>query len=258
MRDRKISLKMELLKVILVKSDSKGDRLLFRYPYVQTRGDDMANRKDKKKNPYSITLLDENSKIDTSIVQLQNNGTYESAALSDEVLSNLFACKLELANQKFELKINDTRFVSHPATMQDTKNSYILINIVFALQAQCSYSIVKCYYELSKRLGLGLLFEERRCNYLTKEMRTMLKIHEDTIYDHKSEIIFDTILAKSSLAKCLCSLYHDLCTTGLINVSINESVTLCFCLPQKAWKYRFSERNTKNQFIDPELIVSID
>lgn len=60
--------------------------------------------------------------------------------LSDEVLSSLFACKQNLANQKFELKINDIRFVSHPALMEN-KNSFILINIVFALQAQCSYSI---------------------------------------------------------------------------------------------------------------------
>lgn len=249
---------MELLKVILVSSDSKGDRLLFRYPYIQQRGDELGSKKDKKKSPYSINLLDDGSKYENSLVSqfTNNDGNDESAALSDEVLSNLFACKLELANQKFELKINDIRFVSHPATMMDNKNSYILINIVFALQAQCSYSVVKCYYELSKRLGLGLLFEERRCKYLTKEMKTMLKIHEDTIYDHKSEKIFDNILQKSSLAKCLCTLYHDLCTTGLINVSINESVTLCFCLPQKAWKYRFSERCTKNQFIDPELIVS--
>lgn len=247
---------MELLKVILVKSDSKGDRLLFRYPYIEQREDELGNKKDKKKNPYSINLLDENSKSDNLLVGSNNDGRNECAELSDEVLSNLFACKLELANQKFELKINDIRFVSHPATMMDNKNSFILINIVFALQAQCSYSIVKCYYELSKRLGLGLLYEERRCNYLTKEMKTMLKIHEDTIYDHKSEKIFDTILQKSSLANCLKSLYHDLCTTGLINVSINESVTLCFCLPQKAWKYRFSERSTKTQFIDPELIVS--
>lgn len=60
--------------------------------------------------------------------------------MSDEVLSSLFACKQNLANQKFELKINDIRFVSHPALMEN-KNSFILINIVFALQAQCSYSI---------------------------------------------------------------------------------------------------------------------
>lgn len=115
---------------------------------------------------------------------------------------------------------------------------------------------MKCYYELSKRLGLGLLYEERRVNYLTKEMKTMLKIHDDTNFDHKSEKIFDTIVQKSTLAQCLKTLYYDLCTTGLINVVLNESVTLCFCLPQKAWNFRFAERKTKgNQpYIDPEII----
>jgi nitrogen permease regulator 3-like protein len=176
--------------------------------------------------------------------------------MSDEVLSSLFACKQNLANQKFELKINDTRFVSHPALLE-IKNSFILINIVFALQAQCSYSIVKCYYELSKRLGIGLLYEERRVNYLTKEMKTMLKIHDDTNFDHKTETIFDKIVQKSSLAQCLKTIYHNLSLTGLINVVLNEHTTLCFCLPQKAWNYRFSERKAKcgqQPLIDPDII----
>ncbi|CRK90550.1 CLUMA_CG004254, isoform A [Clunio marinus] len=236
------------LSVILVKSDSKGDRLLFRYPYTADKAVDDSNKQKKKQNPYSIALIEDTH-------QNIENPPSGIGNMSDEVLSSLFACKQNLANQKFELKINDIRFVSHPALMEN-KNSFILINIVFALQAQCSYSIVKCYYELSKRLGLGLLYEERRVNYLTKEMKTMLKIHDDTIYDHKSEKIFDTIVQTSSLAQCLKTLYHDLCTTGLINVVLNESVTLCFCLPQKAWNFRFSERRTKNgqQFIDPEII----
>lgn len=86
-------------------------------------------------------------------------------------------------------------------------------------------------------------------------MKTMLKIHDDTVYDHKSEKIFDTILQKSSLAQCLKTLYHDLCTTGLINVVLNESVTLCFCLPQKAWRARFSDRKYKSQpLIDSDVI----
>lgn len=202
----------------------------------------------EKISPYSITLLEDNSqKPETSPCAIGN--------MSDDVLSSLFACKQNLANQKFELKINDTRFVSHPALMEN-KNSFILINIVFALQAQCSYSIVKCYYELSKRLGIGLLYEERRVNYLTKEMKTMLKIHDDTNFDHKTEAIYDTIVQKSSLASSLKRIYHDLCTSGLINVVLNESVTLCFCLPQKAWNYRFSERKLKNTqpLIDPDVI----
>lgn len=59
--------------------------------------------------------------------------------LSDmEVLSTLFAVKLELCNQKFELKVNDVRFVSHPAVLMEFG---ILINVVFAINAQCSYSV---------------------------------------------------------------------------------------------------------------------
>lgn len=101
---------------------------------------------------------------------------------------------------------------------------------------------------------MGLLYEERRAGYLTKEMKTMLKTHED-ITDQKGENVFDNILQKSSLAQCLKSLYHDLCTTGLINVVLNESVTLCFCLPQKAWNYRFSERKIKGgPPVEPEVI----
>lgn len=112
-----------------------------RYPYVQIKEDDDQSKNDNKKNPYSIALLEEQQKEGNSI----RLAGLETASMnvqleSDEVLSSLFACKLELANQKFELKINDVRFVSHPALME-TKNFFILINIVFALQAQCSYSI---------------------------------------------------------------------------------------------------------------------
>ena len=75
--------------------------------------------------------------------------------LTDEVLSTLFAVKPELCEQKFELKVNDVRFVGHPTLVLSRGlkevNSSTLFNIVFALQAQASHSIVKCYYDLSKR-----------------------------------------------------------------------------------------------------------
>lgn len=75
--------------------------------------------------------------------------------LTDEVLSTLFAVKPELCEQKFELKVNDVRFVGHPTLVPSRGlkevNSSMLFNIVFALQAQASHSIVKCYYDLSKR-----------------------------------------------------------------------------------------------------------
>lgn len=75
--------------------------------------------------------------------------------LTDEVLSTLFAVKPELCEQKFELKVNDVRFVGHPTLVPSRGlkevNSSMLFNIVFALQAQANHSIVRCYYDLSKR-----------------------------------------------------------------------------------------------------------
>lgn len=96
----------------------------------------------------------------------------------------------------------------------------ILINIVFALHAQASYSIVKCYYELSKRLGHALVYEESRVGYLSDEMKLMAKIHDEiATTSAESENIFqslsafDLILEQSSLAQCLKSvsiLHFDL------------------------------------------------
>lgn len=63
--------------------------------------------------------------------------------------------KPELCELKFELKLNDVRFVGHPTLLpsrgQGEINSSMLFNVVFALKAQASHSIVRCYYDLSKR-----------------------------------------------------------------------------------------------------------
>lgn len=46
----------DIYSVYLVTSDSKGDRLLFRYPYVHQNGDASNKIDKKKKNPYSIMV----------------------------------------------------------------------------------------------------------------------------------------------------------------------------------------------------------
>lgn len=69
------------------------------------------------------------------------------SGFTDEMLSTLFAVKAELCNTKFELKVNDVRFVGHPTLLPYKTNKdnsaapIILINIVFALQASASHSI---------------------------------------------------------------------------------------------------------------------
>lgn len=72
--------------------------------------------------------------------------TGQLSGLTDQMLSTLFAVKAELCNRKFELKVNDVRFVGHPTLLpyrsnKDDSARNVLINIVFALQASASHSI---------------------------------------------------------------------------------------------------------------------
>lgn len=175
------------LSIILVKSDSKGDRMLFRYPHATTNQRD-SRQCTRRKNPYSLIIAEDTLQVlDLQICYLKNirlllilqrlqiihlidkificwqsipihtshitNGNL--TGLSDEVLSTLFAVKPELCELKFELKVNNVRFVGHPTLLPSRGlkeiNSSMLFNVVFALQAQASQSVVKCYYDLSKR-----------------------------------------------------------------------------------------------------------
>lgn len=113
------------LSIILVKSDSKGDRLLFRYPYKTSQNLE-SSKTNKKKNPFSVALIED--VLQSQIPESSNIHNGQLSGISDDVLSTLFAVKKELCNQKFELKVNDVRFVSHPAIMQ-SNSSYILINM---------------------------------------------------------------------------------------------------------------------------------
>ena len=161
------------LSIILVKSDSKGDRLLFRYPYAADASNE-SGQQSRRRNPYSLTVTED--LLQTPPPQTSNIYKGCLTGFSDEVLSTLFAVKPELCERKFELKVNDVRFVGHPTLLSD---SIILTNIVFALHATASHSIVKCYYDLSKRLGVALRHEERRCRYLSQETKTMVMAHDE-------------------------------------------------------------------------------
>eukprot|EP00099_Drosophila_melanogaster_P009090 NP_001261818.1 nitrogen permease regulator-like 3, isoform C [Drosophila melanogaster] len=244
------------LAVILVYFDSKGDRLLYRYPYQTLGQTEVANdeqRKSRKRNPYAVANTDDLLQTPTHLGAAKSQGQLQGFA--DEVLSALFAVKPQLCNQKFELKLNDVRFVSHPTLIPQKEQrsgpmakQQMLINIVFALHAQASYSIVKCYHELSKRLGLALKFEEQRSGYLTEQTAQMARTHDEQ-QQQPLERTLELIAERCSLAQALRSIFHDLCTTGLLSTSLNHNLTLCFCLPAKA-----HQLHKKGSMVDPETI----
>ncbi|CAD0197849.1 unnamed protein product [Chrysodeixis includens] len=271
------------LNIFFVKSDSKGDRLLFRYPYTTENKDESKQKKYGRHNPYAINSTEDLLQNPQS--QTSNICKGQLSGFTDEMLSTLFAVKAELCNRKFELKVNDVRFVGHPTllpyrTNKDDTATMILINIVFALQASASHSVVKCYYDLSKRLGKALRHEEKRCSYLTEEMKIMLAAHDEVsaldseingdnddeednlrhsvssaTYSSENGVettpksAFHLILQRSSLARSMKSVFEELSSTGIVQVRINKWVLLSFCLPHKAHQI-----HNRGLIIEPETI----
>ncbi|XP_077302655.1 GATOR complex protein Nprl3 isoform X2 [Arctopsyche grandis] len=258
------------LSIILVKSDSKGDRLLFRYPYETDVANDIHDPNNGKRNPYALNIIED--LLQTPMPQTSNIHKGQLTGFTDEVLSTLFAVKPELCHKKFELKVNDVRFVGHPtlfrANKDDGTSSTILINIVFALQALASHSVVKCYYDLSKRLGKALRYEEKRRAFLSEEMKIMITVHDElssmdsddednadtsleccSIPDNPPRSAFHIILQKSSLANSLKIVFEELSNSGIIQVRINNWVLVSFCLPHKAHQF-----HNRGLVIEPETI----
>lgn len=238
------------LSVILVKSDSKGDRLLFRYPFQIQENKETSNR--FRRNPYALAVVEES--LQSVAVSSSNINKGVLTGLSDEVLSSLFAVKTDLCDKKFELKVNDVRFVSHPTLLQlQNKQSekddsgIMLINIVFALSALASHSVVRCYHDLSQRFGIILRHEEKRCSFVSEQTQRMMTAHDECTSNNGSA--FQVILEKCILAANIKKLYEDLSSTGLVNIIVNRWISLSFCLPEKAHQWHL-----RGQIIEPEDI----
>ncbi|XP_027228849.1 GATOR1 complex protein NPRL3 [Penaeus vannamei] len=231
------------LCIILVKNGSRGDRLLFRYPY----SDDNAletKTKAKRHNPYS--MLGDGTPQTSTIRCTSNISNGKLTGFSDKVMSNLFALKSELCDRKFELKVNDVRFVGHPVRLNPTTtlgrhqdrrkpSTIILFNIVFALKATLNHDVVNCYHDLSMRLGLALRHEEYRCQFLSSEARIMLAAHDEASQLPEDGQIspFQLILDRSLFARHLRQVYEELCGSGIVQLRLNKWIQVSFCLPQK-------------------------
>ena len=126
---------------------------------------------EQPRNPYSLNSTEDfykfapslASTISGSVHSFPNkvinhqhcNLTWLSQHFFHQVLSNLFAVKSELCGKKFEIKINDIRFVGHPLLLYQhgegkagtSQNSIISFNIVFALKV--SFIVIKASSERS-------------------------------------------------------------------------------------------------------------
>jgi len=247
------------LGVFLVKSDSKEEKLLFRFPYgtgqkkesvKSTRSkyaiiipEDSDSREETNQSMGKTALMPSYTELTSSIsTSATNASTNESIAkvigITDNSFSNLFAVNIKLCGQKFELKVNDVRFVGHPMFLTrdgDNVKELLIFNVVFALKANASHHIVDCYHELSQKIATGLHFEENRCGYLSAETKLMIATHDEVsaMPEDSAESPYKLILGKSRLAKDLKRVYEHLSTNGLVHIRLNRWIEISFCLPQK-------------------------
>ncbi|XP_078807836.1 GATOR1 complex protein NPRL3 isoform X4 [Oryzias latipes] len=227
------------ISVILVSSGSRGNKLLFRYPF-QKVAESPSSLTAKQRNPYAL-----NTTVDT--LEDQDG----DSRFSDIILATILATKSDMCGKKFELKIDNVRFVGHPTLLQHSPimqvsktdpspkrelPTMILFNVVFALRANADPSVISCMHNLSRRIAIALQHEEHRCQYLTREAKLMLSVQDEitTMTDNGSpKSPFRQILPKCKLARDLKVAYDSLCTTGVVRLHINNWLEVSFCLPHK-------------------------
>ncbi|XP_032442740.1 GATOR1 complex protein NPRL3 isoform X2 [Xiphophorus hellerii] len=240
------------ISVILVSSGSRGNKLLFRYPFQRT-ADCPSSLSAKQRNPYALNTTGDVLEDPDGDSREQCPLTDEQlvAGFSDSILATILATKNDMCGKKFELKIDNVRFVGHPTLLQHSPliqvsktdpspkremPTMILFNVVFALRANAHPSVISCMHNLSRRIAIALQHEERRCQYLTREAKLMLSMQDEittTTENGTPQSPFRQILPKCKLARDLKAAYDSLCTTGVVRLHINNWLEVSFCLPHK-------------------------
>ncbi|XP_039079330.1 GATOR complex protein NPRL3 isoform X1 [Hyaena hyaena] len=283
------------ISVILVSSGSRGNKLLFRYPFQRSQ-EHPASQTNKPRSRYAVNSTGDHAddqdgdssepcspsgerlvagacremtacafSLCFSCLLPCNSGDFMSLILgiasegklteisrfSDVILATILATKSEMCGQKFELKIDNVRFVGHPTLLQHALGqgsktdpspkreapTMILFNVVFALRANADPSVINCLHSLSRRIATVLQHEERRCQYLTREAKLILALQDEVpaVADANDspQSPFHHILPKCKLARDLKEAYDSLCTSGVVRLHINSWLEVGFCLPHK-------------------------
>lgn len=289
------------LSIVFVKSGSGGNRLLFRYPYDESFQDDpsfefqnetttetdrlqmrnvIREGDDALCNMFSVHPNLCGQKFEIKINSVRHVGhpmsllSTSSLTMSNPTISLAPQSTTTISSHRHHHQQNNLSLSSYDCLIATNDNHDInqgditSFNIVCSLRASASFDIVDCYHDLSKRLAIALSFEERRCSYLSKEIKTILTALDDSDManldsqdqdEHlqrqpdkncsspvflpsgtkrNSGPVFELILNRSNLARDLKKIFICLSTTGIVDLKINNWVSVSFCLPQKVHRLK--------------------
>ncbi|ESO84751.1 hypothetical protein LOTGIDRAFT_207231 [Lottia gigantea] len=226
---------MNPLEIILVTSGTRGERLLFRYPY-ESDEKNLKCARGRNRNPYAIKIA-EDIKSHRYGEDITATDKYK---ISNSTLATLLAAKSSLCNQNFDLKIDDVRFIGFPVilhvpvtTGKQTGHRITTVNVVFTLKANIENCIKERYYTICKQITIAIQHEERRCQYLSIQAKIMMGAQDEmtTRTEDCIESPYKLILQKSQLASELKQVYESLCKSGAILLYINNWIEINVCLP---------------------------
>jgi hypothetical protein len=125
--------------IIVVTSGTRGERLLFRYPFEEDDTTQQASPVVKPKiNPYAQKIAEDRLATNPSkaSAQLIRNGVL--VGFEDKTLANILAVKNTLCGSKFMVKIDEVRFVGFPIQIEHKKQlSANLQNLVVFFYLFC-------------------------------------------------------------------------------------------------------------------------
>ena len=196
-----MELETDPVNIVLLISGSRGDRLLFRYPFHDNAADVEVNENlkedfiesDKIKeivtNPPSRGSSASTRKLNPLQVHSSTNEggkTIRNGLLfgyPDNILANILTPKMSLCGVNFELKIDEAMFVGYPMKLDSPPDAYRvkkgtkavlkedvvlkMFNVVLVLKDTVSQSVMNHYENLCKMLAIALRHEERRYSFFS-------------------------------------------------------------------------------------------
>ncbi|KAI0217016.1 GATOR complex protein NPRL3 [Lamellibrachia satsuma] len=179
-------------------------------------------------NPYAVRVTEDLSELRTPVSSISIRTLI---GYSDKGLAALLAVKPALCGHKFEVKVNDVLFLGHPLIVPKThpssKHARVTMtsfNVVFALQGNADVMLISCYHDLSKQLAVALRHEEKRCGFLSEQASKMCSTQDDMASQPEDslESPYGAMLMKCQLAKQLKSVYLSLCSSGVVQLYVNQ------------------------------------
>ncbi|KAK3579485.1 hypothetical protein CHS0354_028302 [Potamilus streckersoni] len=250
----------DCVSIIFVTSGTRGDRLLFRYP-IEFGESVKTLSKSTKKNPYAVKvaedLLSSKNKVASCILKRGR-----LTGITDGTIESILGVKSNLCSQKFDIKIDDVRFLGFPMLLDDipdkqtptgkTAHKILSFNVAFVVKSSASSSVVDCFHNLAKQLSVALKHEEKRCQYLSSQAKIMTAVHDDVaaLPEDSLELPYSLILKKSEFAKNLKVIYESL-KCGVVHIYLNNWVEVNFILPHKIHYILLGEKACA---VEPEAI----